>query len=67
MSKYVPFLKLKQNEIFAVSETNDLEGRLMVPFFEIARDAGQSEAVLIKKIASAKKTAKKNRVYGFNG
>jgi hypothetical protein len=59
MSKYVPFLKLKQGEIFAVSEIKNLEGRLIVPFFEIPRDAGQSEAELIKKILSAKGTAER--------
>lgn len=65
MSRYIPFLKLKQGEILALSEIKELETRLITPFFEVPRDETHTESSLIKKILSAKKILERNLPIGY--
>ncbi|WP_229303273.1 beta family protein [Leptospira sp. mild_001] len=53
--KYVPFLKLKQNEALALKDLNENDSQSILPFFDIPKPEILDELNIIKKIDQAKK------------
>lgn len=60
MIKYVPFLKLKRNEILALSDLISSDFDKICPFFDCPRDRGESEAGFKSAIEKAERSFKRN-------
>ena len=61
MSKYVPFLKLKSNEIMAIKELSIEQKHKVVPFFDLAKSSDEmTEEELQMKIDKAVKSLKRH-------
>lgn len=60
MIKYVPFLKMKQNEIQAVVEVKNEILDKIIPFFDVPRPKQNSELEIRERIRIAKKCAEAN-------
>ncbi|MDR9836409.1 beta family protein [Herbaspirillum huttiense] len=59
MTLYVPFLKMKQNEIGAISAISQHHRNQLRPFFDIPKTKTESRPEIIARITTAKKQADK--------
>jgi hypothetical protein len=55
MTHYIPFLKLKSNEIGAILEFEKKKSEKITPFFDIPRPSKHNETNVLKRIAIGKK------------
>lgn len=60
MKHYVPFLKMKQNEIGAICELKDEIRDLITPFFDIPRPKENTESEIVERLRIGKKHADAN-------
>lgn len=57
MPKYIPFLKMKQNEIQAIRELKGSVRDVIVPFFDIPRPKNSDEDEILERLRIARKNA----------